>query len=263
VGGLDRGRAADVFSMGCVWLEMYTVLLGESLESLENLQDPAQQDLTPFDEYAFEFYKDANADIKEGRGFGYAGNLRNVHKWVERLIIYCDMHSSLIQRDTEDFPELNVSCSAIISGLNNVKQMLQEDPINRPSTSVLCSRLGANRCCKERIEPIEIAEGFPAIRTSRYYSAPSRTKVEQELNLRVRFSRQKSASAEALPTMDAEEPEVHPTRRRLDITHSNSTSSNYAEYQASASGRRQARSKSDFISKWTRLVRKKTPSVEE
>lgn len=147
--------------MGCVWLEMYTVLLGESLERLANLLDPDQQDLTPFDEYASEFNEDAV--IKESTGFGYAGNLRNVHKWVERLINYCNMHSSLVQRDTEDFPELNVSCSAIISGLNDVNQMLQEEPINRPSVSVLCSRLGANRCCKRRIEPIEITQGFMAV----------------------------------------------------------------------------------------------------
>jgi serine/threonine protein kinase len=30
----SRGRASDIFSMGCVWVEIYTVIIGERLDTL-------------------------------------------------------------------------------------------------------------------------------------------------------------------------------------------------------------------------------------
>jgi hypothetical protein len=33
--GFSYGRASDIFSMNCVWLEMYIVLLGDNLEYFE------------------------------------------------------------------------------------------------------------------------------------------------------------------------------------------------------------------------------------
>ena len=152
-----RGRASDIFSMGCVWLEMYTVLLGETLEDLESYRvttsESSSDDLDDLKQTAF-----------DGSFSSFAASLPNVRTWIERLIANCDMHKSLMLGVAGNFPGLNISCNEIIKGLHVVEQMLQKTPSTRPDAATLCQKLGANPCCKRDVAPFEIAEGFPIIK---------------------------------------------------------------------------------------------------
>jgi hypothetical protein len=138
--------------MGCVWLEMYTVLLGE-----RSLNDFEQYRLSPTDELDELDIPDPTVD---GASSGFAQTLPNVQKWIERLITYCSMHGSLILGGTENFPGLGISCNKIIEGLHYVEQMLHTHPQHRPDTSSLCHVLGTNKCCEEDIEPYVISDGM-------------------------------------------------------------------------------------------------------
>ncbi len=148
-----RGRASDIFSMGCVWLEMYTVLLGERLEDFEQYRVPTS-------ESSSDDLDDIDTSALDGDFGGFAASLPKVFKWIERLILCCNVHESLILGDAENFPGLNVSCNEIIQGLHIVEQMLQVDPSARPYAATLCQKLGINPCCKQDVTPFEIAEGF-------------------------------------------------------------------------------------------------------
>jgi serine/threonine protein kinase len=60
-----RGRSADVFSLGCVFLEIFTVVQG-----------------IPLDEFA-EF----RSQIKEERDYSFHGNLDRVSEWIDKLSV--------------------------------------------------------------------------------------------------------------------------------------------------------------------------------
>lgn len=145
--------------MGCVWLEMYTVLLGERLEDFEqHRMSPSESSSDDFEDIDMPgLYADSSS---------FRASLPRVYKWIERLIVYCNMHGSLILGGAENFSGLNVSCNEIIQGLHYVEQMLQEDPIARPDAATLCQKVGSNQCCKQDITPLEIAEGFAKIEIS-------------------------------------------------------------------------------------------------
>jgi nucleoside phosphorylase len=149
-----HGRASDIFSMGCVWLEMYTVLLGERLEDFE------QDRLSPSESFSEELNDTELPELQEGFK-SFAASLSRIQKWIGRLIVYCNVHGSLILRGAEKFPGLNVSCNEIIQGLHNVERMLQEDPSVRPDTRTLCQTLGANQCCETELPLVKVAECSP------------------------------------------------------------------------------------------------------
>lgn len=147
-----HGRVSDVFSMGCVWLEMYTVLLGERLEDFE------QDRLSPSESFS-EDLDNIEASGLRGGFKSFAASLSSAQKWIERLIVYCNVHGSLILGGAEKFPGLDVSCNEIVQGLHNVEQMLQEDPNMRPDTRTLRQMLGANQCCGQDVPLVKVAEG--------------------------------------------------------------------------------------------------------
>ena len=65
--GEPRGRAADVFSLGCVFLEIATVIQGCSL-----------------DEFAeFRSHRTNHRDFNDDES--YHANLDNIAKWIEKL----------------------------------------------------------------------------------------------------------------------------------------------------------------------------------
>ena len=151
-----RGRASDIFSMGCVWLEMYTVLLGESIEDLEPYHVTSS-------ESSSDDLDDLKPTVSDGSFSSFAANLPHVRTWIEGLILNCDKHKSLILGVAGNFPGLNISCDEIIKKLHVVEEMLQKTPSTRPDAATLCQVLGANPCCKLGVAPFEIAEGFPRI----------------------------------------------------------------------------------------------------
>ena len=91
-------EASDVFSLGCIFLEMATLLLGHDLKksSSHGITIPS-----------------INTDLGEA----YSHNLRKIHSWIDLLK---EKHSSLT---TE---------SCIADGLTTIRSMLDEDPQARP-----------------------------------------------------------------------------------------------------------------------------------
>ena len=77
-----HGRASDIFSMGCVWLEMYTVLLGERLEDFEQYRVSSSE--SPSDDL-----DDVDTFRSNEVSGSFAASLPRVHEWIERLVGYC------------------------------------------------------------------------------------------------------------------------------------------------------------------------------
>ncbi|KAI9702538.1 MAG: hypothetical protein M1836_001018 [Candelina mexicana] len=160
VSGDSRGRAADVFSMGCVFLEMMTVLLQKSL-----------------DDFA-EHRLDLNGDDDS-----FCGNLDSVASWIQ--ILRDVLRSRPLDESTrpewglnsndilmDDNPEdvasgfqvtlLSGSRDQSLFGSNEIfpetvldliERMLQEDPSVRPKAAELSESLGVNPCCTQGREP--------------------------------------------------------------------------------------------------------------
>jgi hypothetical protein len=133
--------------MGCVWLEIYTVLLGERLEDFEHRHLTSADDFTEFET------PEIDSDFH-----GFAANLPRTHQWIETLLLYCNMHGSLVLGETEKLHGLDLSCHEIRQGLQIVEQMLQGDPDARPSAAELSEKLGSNRCCEQEMPVYEAAK---------------------------------------------------------------------------------------------------------
>lgn len=151
--GSKHGRASDIFSMGCVWLEMYTVLLGDKLEYFEQhrifASESSEAEPDNFD----------NHDAYQSCA-SYAKCLFGVRSWIDRLVGYCKLHGSLILGGSGGFATLGFSGNEIIAGLHDVIQMLQEDPRSRPNAAALCQKMGDNPCCRQDVMPLKLAEGY-------------------------------------------------------------------------------------------------------
>ncbi|KAI9723441.1 MAG: hypothetical protein M1812_001325 [Candelaria pacifica] len=136
ISGDSRGRAADVFSMGCVFLEMITVIQNKSLdEFIEHRSDLDSEDSS------------------------FCGNLENVASWIRIL------------RETSDpvisWPDLSwldrmvhfsYGIELRVLLLNNIQSMLQEDPNARPKAAELSRILGVNPCCTLGREPYVVGD---------------------------------------------------------------------------------------------------------
>ena len=103
-----EGGASDVFSLGCVFLEMATVLLGHDIKKSSNhtITIPS-----------------LDIELEEA----YSCNLRKVHSWIDLLQ---EVHSSLTTK------------SYIAYGLIPIRSMLDEDPQARPTSRDLWMQFG-------------------------------------------------------------------------------------------------------------------------
>jgi serine/threonine protein kinase len=125
--GEPRGRAADVFSLGCVFLEIATVIQGCSLDEFGEFRshrtDPQ------------EFNEDES----------YHGNLVNVRKWIEKL---CDIPDLGRQRRW-----------GIPQKLDVMQQMIILNPEERLSASQALEQLSGPRdCCTKERETYVVEE---------------------------------------------------------------------------------------------------------
>lgn len=114
--GTFRDDSSDVFSLGCVFLEMATLLLGETLQSF-------------FDYYA----RDVNNSGKEE---AYYCNLDRVHSWIDYLKASCGFkplqeHRLLGEISEVQHPPLGPDYYTT-AALVDIRQMLDETPSSRP-----------------------------------------------------------------------------------------------------------------------------------
>jgi serine/threonine protein kinase len=116
-----RGRAADVFSLGCIFLEMATVICGIHLDQ----------------------FADWRSQTPDGDD-SFHGNLEQVGKWIERL--------SLVSPDGYPRRENLHVLLAITS------EMLSYEPDDRPLASAVLMELGGPRECCTREREAYVAE---------------------------------------------------------------------------------------------------------
>ncbi|KAI9768912.1 MAG: hypothetical protein M1835_006781 [Candelina submexicana] len=125
ISGDSRGRAADVFSMGCVFLEMVTILLNKSLDVfIEHRSDGSNEDGS------------------------FCGNLNLVASWM--LIL---REASRTAGGWSDWvPNTSDRIQPKVL-LDIIERMLQKDPGVRPKAAELSESLGVNPCCNQGREP--------------------------------------------------------------------------------------------------------------
>lgn len=124
-----KGRSADVFSMGCVFLEMMTVIHGKSLEDLDELiRSP-----------------DATLSYRE--------NIPRILGWLDEL------NKSTIPWDT-----WVLGCRSKFARarkammLSMISKMLDQDKEKRPLAAELSQSIGTHTCCGQGQEPFAIED---------------------------------------------------------------------------------------------------------
>ncbi|KAI9812735.1 MAG: hypothetical protein M1827_004491 [Pycnora praestabilis] len=115
---VSRGRSSDIFSMGCVFLEMMTVIVGKTREHFMEFR--AEED-----------------------DFFYS-NLIRVREWIE-----------IVRRSTKsvNFYNLDNTPVEMDDWLNYIRQMLEEGPASRPTAKELVDHFGSHECCHLGREP--------------------------------------------------------------------------------------------------------------
>jgi ankyrin repeat protein len=111
-----RGRSADVFSMGCVLLEIWTVWAGESLED----------------------FAESRSNDKHR---SYQANLPAVMQWIGRL-------ANLVRI-------LNLDSKTLLTSLEILQKMLEVNPQRRPLMKEVRETFPSNTCCNKGPEPYE------------------------------------------------------------------------------------------------------------
>jgi ankyrin repeat protein len=122
-----RGRSADIFSLGCVFLEMVTILCCHLLDDFVDFRC-------------------------SDSGESFHANLSKVHEWANSLafndpFITIERRASLAKLERHQH----------LIGL--IKAMLNADPANRPTALLLAQQLGGpNPCCSLEPEEFRIEE---------------------------------------------------------------------------------------------------------
>lgn len=128
-----RGDPSDVFSLGCVFLEMATLLLGKDLNNLSD--------------YCATIVNDSSKDE------AYHCNLGKVHSWIDHLRYLrgfkpVQEHGLLGEKST--IQNLNTNPDDhMTAALVDIRQMLDETPSKRPVSKRLWQRfknISAMRC---------------------------------------------------------------------------------------------------------------------
>lgn len=117
-----RGRASDIFSLGCIFLEMATVMSA-----------------IPLDDFAE--WRSRSPDDDDS----FHGNLEQVGRWIDRL--------SEFEPDERPWRE-NLHVLLAIS-----KEMLSFEPDDRPLASAVLMDLGGPQDCCWREREAYVAEG--------------------------------------------------------------------------------------------------------
>jgi serine/threonine protein kinase len=155
----SRNTKSDVFSMGCVWVEMYTVIIGERLSSLtEHLQhsdDIADEDSVEDGPKTPIWEHDEKEDLSHSWGRTFAGSLNITVRWLHRLRTWLDTHVSLMAGGSPNFSALDIPTEQLARRLDYIESMIRLKPADRPSAAQLCIWLGSNDCCTASATPYD------------------------------------------------------------------------------------------------------------
>ena len=135
-----RGNPSDVFSLGCVFLEMATLLLGKTLSE-------------------FDQYYTTNLN-QTGIEDSYHKNLPRVYTWIDSLQTRgtkIDPNQSLQAESIQDRDHASDPEHNVVKALAHVRKMLDEDPRLRPKSQDLWSYfqfISLEKCsdCDPRLE---------------------------------------------------------------------------------------------------------------
>ena len=143
---IPRDDSSDVFSLGCVFLEMATLLLGENLDNLSN-----------------HYATTINDTSKEE---AYHCNLRAVHSWINDLRIsrgFRPVQDHTMPREINDDQKFHPSAdNHMTEALKDIREMLDETPSKRPKSEDLWQKfqhISATICrdcdprCPDRWKP--------------------------------------------------------------------------------------------------------------
>ena len=136
----SRGNPSDVFSLGCVFLEMATLLLGKTLS-----------------EFNHHYTSKVN---QTGIEDSYHKNLPRVYTWIESLQTRgtkVDPNQSLQAESIEDQDHATDPEQNVVKALDHIRKMLDEDPRLRPKSQDLWSYfqfISLEKCsdCDPRLE---------------------------------------------------------------------------------------------------------------
>lgn len=170
---MPRDDASDVFSLGCVFLEMATLLLGDTLNGLS-------------EHYSTTVNESAKDDA-------YHRNLEKVHTWIDHLRTsrgFRHMHGHWVPGENVVSQEIST-----IEALAGVRQMLDEDPQNRPASKMLWHRF-------EDISPKKCRDCDPRSPEMWRPSAKQQTAAETGLSNR-RSLHAEETERDAIPEADS------------------------------------------------------------
>ena len=160
-----RDDPSDVFSLGCVFLEMATLLLGKNLDSLS-------------DYYATII----NESSKEE---AYHCNLGKVYAWIDTLRDSGELKIAQQHRLSGDMDKpknfQSNTDSHITAALKDIREMLDENPLNRPESRELWQRF-------QYISPIKCRDCDP--RRPDVWKPSARQQKDAETGLNKRLSLQ-------------------------------------------------------------------------
>jgi len=121
--GEPRGRASDIFSLGCVFAEILTSIAGQTVQGFRNRR----------------------ADD----GVGFHSNLSLVVKWIEEL-------------DFEEGPSISpTTCQSSIVCRKTTLDMINWDSNERPTAWQLLETFPPRPCCKQ--SPVPLEPVFPRV----------------------------------------------------------------------------------------------------
>jgi serine/threonine protein kinase len=124
-----KGRSADIFSMGCVYLEMMTVIHGGSLDDIDDI-------------------------IKSPNGsLSYRENIDNAIRWLSQL------NMTLVPWDTWALgANSGFGCARKSMMLATISHMLDPDKEERVTSDEVSQFIGEHDCCNQDQEPFAIED---------------------------------------------------------------------------------------------------------
>lgn len=115
--GEPRGRASDIFSLGCVFAEILTCISGQTVQEFRNR--------------------------RTDDGVSFHSNLSLVVKWIEEL-------------DFEEGPSISpATCQSSTVCRKTTLDMINRDPNERPTAWRLRETFPPRPCCKQGPSPLE------------------------------------------------------------------------------------------------------------